>query len=183
MIGDWFLKDTFPALQAIRYGSTIQKKPPPYIYEMYNIFYFFTSPLTFENNTMLRVNNAFIKALNQREKLPRYVLIILDYGLIDMVNCFDFGITEQLERCVHWLTIQFERSIAACRELIWNVKPGGIPENDTKFIWLEMFDRPVVDQAITIQNKFNRGINELARQCHNTHIMIIDSLKNNKHFE
>ena len=183
MLGDSFLKDVFPTLQAMRYGSTVQKKMPPYMYDMFNVIYFFTSPMTFGNNTLLRANNAFIEALNRRGRLPRYILIIFDRDLIDMINRFDFGITEQLDRCIRWFATQMEHSLAARREQIWNVHPGGISVHDTKMIWVEMFDRLVVDQAITIRNKFNKGINELAQQRHNSHVMFIESFKNNKHFE
>ena len=167
----------------MRYGSTVQKQQSPYMYERFNVFYFFTSPLTFGNNTLLHINNAFIEALNRRDRLPRYILLILDRDLIDMVNRFDFGITEQLEKCVKWLATQLEWSITARKEQMWNIKLGAIPLKDTKIIWLEMFDRPVTDNAMTIRNKFNRGLNEVAKQRNNNYIMVIDSLKDPKHFE
>ena len=161
-LGDWFLKDVFPTLQAIRHGSTVQRRPPPYLYDMFNVFYFFTSPLTFGNNTLLRINNAFIEALNRREHLLKYIIVMLDQDLIDMINRFDFGITIQLERAIRWLSTQFERQLNAQKEQLWTMKPGAIPKSDTKIIWVEMFDHPVRDPAVNICNKFNRGLNEMA---------------------
>ena len=108
ILGDWFLKDMFLTLQALKHGSTVQRKSPPYIYDMYNLFYFFTSPLNFGNNTLLQINNAFIEAINRRDQLPKFIIIVLDCDLIDMINRFDFGITAELEQCVKWLAIQME---------------------------------------------------------------------------
>ena len=173
ILGDWFLKDTFPTLQVLKHGSTVQRKLPPYIYDMYNLFYFFTSPLSFGNNTLFQINNVFIEAINRRDQLPKFIIIVLDHDLIDMINRFDFGITAELERCVKWLAIQMERSLAAKKDQMWNIKPGSVPHDDPKFIWVEMFNRPVTNAAITIHNKFNKGINDLAWQRKHHHIMII----------
>ena len=150
---------------------------------MFNLFYFFTSPLNFGNNSLLRINNAFIEGLNHRDHLPTYVLIILDRDLIDMINRFDYGITTELERCIKWIAIQMERSVSARKDQMWNVKPGSVALTEVKFIWVEMFDRPVIDQAVTICNKFNKGINDMAWQRHNHHILVIESLQNHQHFE
>ena len=66
---------------------------------------------------------------------------------------------------------------------MWNIKPGSVPYDDPKFIWVEMFDRPVTNAAVTIRNKFNKGINHLAQQRKHHHIMIIESLREDRHFE
>ena len=139
--------------------------------------------MTFGNNTLLCINNAFIEALNRQEHLSKYILVILDRDLIDMINCFDFGITVQLERSIKWLGSQFYRHLAARRDQIWNIKLGGISYDDTKIIWIEMFDCPVIDPAVNICNKFNKGLNEVAHARKNHHILIVGSLKNNKHFK
>ena len=153
------------------------------MYEMFNLFYFFTSPLNFGNNSLLRLNNAFIEAMNHRDHLPRYILIVLNRDLIDMVNRFDYGITAQLERSIRWLSIQMDRAILARKEQLWNIKPGAVPMKDTKIIWFEMFDRPVVDAVVTICNKFNKGLNEVAKERKNAYVMVLNSLKADKHFE
>ena len=139
--------------------------------------------MTFDNNTLLRISNAFIEALNRREHLPKHILVILDRDLIDMINCFNFRITVQLEQSIKWLASQFDRHLVARRDQIWNIKPGGISYDDTKIVLVEMFDCPVVDPAVNIYNKFNKGLNKVARARRNHHILIVGLLKNNKHFE
>ena len=153
------------------------------MYDHFNLFYFFTSPLNFGNNTLLRVNNAFIEGINRREHLPKYIIMVLDRDLIDMINRFDFGISTQLERCVKWLAIQMERTLSARREQLTAMKAGVVTQEQTKFIWVEMFDRPATDPGTKIRNKFNKAINDLARQRNFHHILVLESIKENKHFE
>ena len=111
--------------------------------------------------------------------------MVLDRDLIDMINRFDFGITVQLEKCIRWLALQMERAIEARIEQMWSVKPGAVPQRDTKFIWIEMFDHPAAsaDPAVNIRNKFNKGLNDMARSRNNHHILYTDLLNPNKHFE
>ena len=172
----------------MKHGSIVEKRSPPYLYEMFNVFYFFTSPLNFGNNSLIRINNALIEAFNCREQLPAYILIILDRDFIDMINRFDFGIMAQLEHCVNWLATQVTHHLKARREQLWNVKPGAVAQENTKIVWVEMFDRPInnngtSDPAIKIRNKFNRGLNEVAGRHKFHHVMVLESLKVTRHFE
>ena len=108
------MKDILAALQEIKTKAHIAKKPGPYMYERYNVFSFFESPVTF--NSYARMQNAFIEALNRRICIPKYVIVLPDSNLVEASAYFQFDMAEILGICVNWLAKQFEKNLEICRE-------------------------------------------------------------------
>ena len=152
----------------------------PFLYRMFNIFYFFTSQLLNNRNILLRVINAFTEGLNRRQFLPRYVIIFLDADLLKFFNTDAQGITRQMETCIKWLAKEMNKLIETRKEQFADIKPGALPSSDDfpTLIWIKVYDRPYTRNNFITENrgKFNRGINEVALREKNCRVMSIESL-------
>ena len=73
VIGDDFLRETIDELFSLR--KTVRSRASyPYIFKNFNVRgYYVTSGIT---NIICRVTHALVEALNERVKLPKYVLVV-----------------------------------------------------------------------------------------------------------
>ena len=151
----------------------------PYLYQHDNIFGFYTSILRHRFNELGRLQDALIDALNRREYLPKYVLVIPDEAIIKAVK-FDFpGITQQLERCVKWYNQKILRELESRKEVLTKIRPGAVDATEPCIIWIELFYRPGMSYFVRNNiGKFNKGINEVATADMNTKVLNIKTLSN-----
>ena len=151
------------------------------MYERYNVFSFFESPVAFDSYA--RMQNAFIEALNRRIRIPKYVIVLPDSNLVEASAYFQFGMAEILGICVNWLAKQFEKNLEIHREDLVSKRPGAIHTGETRFIWVSMIKRPF--QEHTLRHfaksqescaKFNGILGLLIDWWKNNHVMNIDDL-------
>ena len=73
--------------------AVIDKVKPPYMHDYYNIKFLFHSPLSQLRSTEARVYNALIEGLNEKVRLPKYILVMLDKDAIEgvMYRIYDCG--------------------------------------------------------------------------------------------
>ena len=185
ILGDKFLENMFLVLQAMKTSAVMEAKPVPYLYDMYNIFICFSNTTLHRNNVLLWTGSALIDTLNKRAKLPKYIILLIDRDLINMIRSFDCGITRELERSAAWLATQIQCNIDTRTEQLWHKRVVSVTLHPTKIIWVEMFDCPFnkKDPAIAIRNKLNKGINQVAQHFQNSHVMVIELVDKNKHFD
>ena len=189
LIGDAFLKEIFPILQGLKTQKIMLKKPPPYIYEYFNTFGFITCNGTSQRNILARLLNALIEAFNRREKLPRYIVVILDKNLIEAAvqANFDYGITKMLSKWVNWFSNMIDRHVEIRKQELLNKRPGAV-ESDPKIIWIKMLDRPHVQKpnprfkVQSLKGKFNELIDDIVSAKRNNHFMSISSVEYLRHF-
>ena len=167
----------FPSLESV---SGYNNREVPFLYKMFNIFYFFSSKLSNRRNVLLRVINAFTEGLNRRQHLPRYIIILLDKDILSLLDLDVAFLTKQLERCIAGLAKQMTRLIEARKEKLYKKKQGAVPSSDEfpTLIWVELFDKPYMRNRFIQKNrnKFNKGINEVAIHEKNYRVMAIESL-------
>ena len=85
IIGDQFVNDYYHALpmmasQAKKVGTEL-----PYLYQWYAINCFMTSPSTTNDSVPARFVNNIVKELNRTSKLPRFILIVPDWDLAEVL--------------------------------------------------------------------------------------------------
>ena len=58
-----------------------------------------------------RIRNSFAKALNDRVRLPRFIVIILNRDLIDYLNYDNYGLSGMVGPWIEWLAAEFNKLI------------------------------------------------------------------------
>ena len=180
IVGDAFVPEVFAVFQASKVSVDMNNREVPFLYRMFNIFYFSSSKLSNGRNVLLRVINAFTEGLNRRQHLPKYIIILLDKDILSMLDLDVAGLTKQLERCIAWLAKQMTKLIEARKEKLYKMKQGAVPSSDEfpTLIWVELFDKPYTRNRFIQENrnKFNKGINEVALHEKNCRVTAIESL-------
>ena len=64
-----------------------------------------------------RLRNALAVALNENDKLPKYILLVLETDLMQCVNFNKPGLTEIYGRVLHWLLDDYHNAIAARKQI------------------------------------------------------------------
>ena len=121
--------------------ATAAKTPLPYIYDYFNVSCFTSSPNSLTTDILTRIMNCFIKALNDALKLPRLVVVIQDWDLLQFVNYFTKGVRAVNNEAVKWVINHMIRAVDAKIDNLVCSKPGSIIYNEPKFIWIKMMHR------------------------------------------
>ena len=151
------------------------KKTLPFVYNYYNISCYTASPDSLNNNVLARIVNCVIKALNDAARLPRIILVILDWDIINFVDFSESGIRMTSHAAIYWITNQIARAIAATKDNIRCKKPGVIISSEPKVIWLQTFNRNDNDDAIDTATKFNSMMSEVLSAREHHYVMNISS--------
>ena len=99
-IGDDFFRSIFPMLLALKQEALIHKTDLPCLYEYYNVY---GNPMMMNSgvrHTIAQMINSVIKGLNSRERLPHFLVIIIDKDIIKDVNVFDYGAQKEISKKV-----------------------------------------------------------------------------------
>ena len=75
-IGDRFLNDIYHTFPGMRNHAKLAKEPLPYLYDYFNISVFTTNPESMLKDVLARLVNCVVKALNDNNKLPRFIVVI-----------------------------------------------------------------------------------------------------------
>ena len=113
IIGDKFINRNYHALQKLKTEAIMTKKPLPYVYDYYNLSCFTPNPKSLLENTLARIINALIKALNDATKMPRIILIIPEGDILDFIGHSEKGMREAIFKCLEWLVKHIDRSLEA----------------------------------------------------------------------
>ena len=90
IIGDHFLHEIFPSMQALKTQSTTvaasnsSKITRPFLYKYYNLLPFYPSPGNLTRSTPARFFNQLIQGPNDKTELPKYIILVPDIDLIWM---------------------------------------------------------------------------------------------------
>ena len=90
LVGDAFLRDIYPTLQALRAKAVLDKKVKPYIYEYYNVIPRFPAKNSNIRSTTARIFNEVVSGLNERSRLPRYIIMVLDKEILETADHNNF---------------------------------------------------------------------------------------------
>ena len=116
IVGDTFLREIYPTFQAMETQAVQSKKSPPYAFEYFKVFPFYSSNLQYSRNVLTRIQNAIVEAFNRRERLPQYMIIIMDKDIVEAAEHFTFGVKKIFDRWHKWLETTIQRFIAIRKE-------------------------------------------------------------------
>ena len=185
-MGDSFLRDIFPMMQALRTSNCWSKdKEIPFMYCQFNIFYVFAGVTAQVNNIMTKLLNSTIEGFNRHDHLPRYIIYIPDEDFLLSLNHVTYGVSYLLGLSLNWLSCQIECLIQSRMKDLHTKKPGAVFAN-TRIIWVKMLGRVTTSmkkaKIYSLHHKFNLALEEIAFKRKQTHMMDITSLEP-RHFD
>ena len=143
----------------------------PYLYEYYNVFAFMQIASSGVRSILARLLNSLIEGLNERQWLPRFLIIFLDMDLIDEINVWfpENAMVKAFNMVLCWLVRQVNMLIRRrCLE-ISDVMPGAVFGDDPRVIFIKTLRRydyyswdSQLGKICAAQAKFNNGINAVA---------------------
>ena len=140
MIGDDFLRDLFPTLQEIKVEG--RSKAMPYMYDYFNITSCMAHPQSEVKSIIARVQNSLVKALNESNKLPRIILFIIDWDILENIDYATTVKSQLIGSTLEWLISNVDKAIQAKKDGIRQIRPGALGINEPKIIWSKMLMRP-----------------------------------------
>ena len=167
IVGDYFLFEVFPNLQASRAQAAANKTSPPYLYQYYNVSAFYKKTLSPSHEGVSRLLNSFIEGLNSKEKFPKYAPMIPDVDIIDTTDYFDFGAGIIFDSIMSWLFKQLTRAVNRRTEDIIYKRPGAVASTrEPWFIWVKAIQRPNIrdrhmKMTMSLRKKFNDCLDAL----------------------
>ena len=117
VIGEGFLRSTFGTLQTLRtepqqlaefrsqsHGQRgkLQKCHPsiPYIYKNFKVKPFYQPNAGDARGTLYKLYQSLVQALNKQNKLPDYIVMLIDRDIILQLDYFKPGVKYILEWCI-----------------------------------------------------------------------------------
>ena len=183
MVGESFLRNTMKELSEMMKRAKVNKHPPPYMYEMFNINGYFAG---IAMKGPLKLVNPLVDALNDDHHLPKYVILVPDKDL------FTDSKKEQTAYAmgsnIHYVITQTDVHLERRHQDLLNKRPGALSKDFPKSIWIRMLKRPVNQlkenaELFGLRGKFNSILEDrlLDGNAENHHIMSIEVAAN--HFD
>ena len=174
IIGDGFLHEVVNSLFDMRKTAITNHTNPLYLYDYYNVFTYVPSPSMGATRTIACTFNAAVEGLNNKRRLPRFVIVIVDKDIIEDVNIFEYGASKAIFKNVEWLVRQINIHIKRKRLEVLETKPGAVYTSDPKIVFVTMIRCPVIfdlgscmEKVVALRSKFNAILNELAEKFEN----------------
>ena len=145
--------------------AKLKRKNLPYLYQFFNVFGYFQSSVSAVKG-LARILNAFIEGLNNRPRLPKYVVMVPDRDLIAATNYYGFGVSLVFKETLTWVIKQMDANIQRRKTQLFDKKPGALFIESLKFIWIKMIKQPYngmqrFDQIMALRNRFNNTLEEV----------------------
>ena len=136
LIGDYFLKDVMPSLNALKRSAQSKDTEMPYLHQFFNIKEYHPQA---GSTGIAQVINPLVDTLNERQKLPKYVLMILDKDMLANLKDQGFFTAKVMGAVLHYTIRQIDMLIESRRQDIEDKKPGAALSADLpKVIWIRM---------------------------------------------
>ena len=183
------LEDTFQSFQAtINATSKNKQLIKPYVYEYYNVQH--ASRTDPNDRVVTRTFNSIVDLTNERKRMPRFLVVVLDKNVIEDINVFSSHAVQKIRDEVHWLVRQISIFMRRKRAEINSKHPGAVYANNPVVIFVRMINRKEInvkpksarEKIFSLRSKFNEVLNESAAE--NDHrILTINTCKTRSHFD
>ena len=129
--------------KALNQQAKMMNKPPLFLEAYYNTHFYFERPLSRIKYVETRILNSVAEGLNVQEKLPKYVIVVIDKDLMESLENFDFGVKISMEGALTWFVENFDRAIYRRKDDIRAKKPGALTgHGEPRLIFVTILDRP-----------------------------------------
>ena len=187
-IGDEFLRGISSTMKGMKSDANLEKHVMLYLYQQYNFTMHHPRQMPGTRPSIARILNALIKAFNEDELLPKYIIIMPDKDIISSINMFDYGITTLIETNINWLLDQMARTIITRREDLKNKRSGTAPAFLPRVFWVEMLQRPYttnnrLKNIFAQHNKFNRSLKNILQIEHYMEVISLQNMGDTPFFD
>ena len=192
LLGDHFLREIFDAYQAIKLQAGKGQSDDvitPYIQDYYNVRELYKSPFVGVKFASARVINNLTDAINQRKRLPKYLIVILDKDLILDINLDDENAEMLLREEVRWTVRNINTTLRRKKVDFLHKKPGSMTNLETTVIYVRMLCRvgsfsedSTMNKVNQFRSKFNDALNDEVAKLDNR-ILTIASCNAYEHFD
>ena len=162
------------------------KKETPYLYQQYHIKPFYQASSGSASGTLFKIYNSVVEGLNSDNKLPEYIIVLLDRDIILDLDYFVPGTLFILHQEIKWLSKQLDRVLTARWECLKQLSPGAV-DTETKIIWINMLQRPFIKHppfptynlVVKLRSKFNKILEQEARKSKYSYILDVKNVPRN----
>ena len=187
LVGDKMLRTIYATLPAMRRESKLAKLQEPYLYKYYNVKRYYADLNNYTGNALERIQNALIKAINDNQHLPRFLLVFPDRDLITSMGkeFIKFGVGDALGRIVDKLIANVDRIVNNRKTDLYFKRPGAISPGEPKFIWIKMIRRPneASNSVQSVRTKFNSILEKAITGKRHNYILDFDGVLSNDSFD
>ena len=168
---DDFLKEYFNTYQSICTNARAKNSDiaMPYMKEFFNVDAYFRQMSGGVKHTIARAVNSLISAMNERERLPTYIVMLFNKDIIRDVDIMAQNAHHVLQDIVHWLLRQIQNLTRRKYLELQNKKPGAINAGGPTIIHVRMIRRPAsiktteaLERIFSLHAKFNDALNDTA---------------------
>ena len=188
ILGDEFVKEVFSEFESIKLKAKKDRNIPPlYIQEYYNVIpYYVTSGVP---NVAARLVNSLVEALNERDRLPKFIIVMIDRDLIMNIDVFQNDAVKVLRDVTQWVVHQMNILVRRRKAELLEKKPGAVYTGDPSIIFMKMIcridkftPRSKLDLVYGLRAKFNDALNAGAARIEQ-HMLTLNSCNTSSHFD
>ena len=189
-VGDNVMKEATSTLAAIK-ESAKKNNERLHIQEYYNVSTGYPLTSCGVKLAVTRMINSLIDLINQKHKLPRYLIVLMDRDIFTNMDVFSEYIIPMVHALVNWMVKQTDIIIRRKRAELLDRKPGGLFENHPTIIFVRMicrvtkFGDPQISKnqcSFDLQAKFNEALNDAVAR-YNHRILTINSCNTSSHLD
>ena len=166
ILGDAFLKEAVNALRALENAGKANSKAKTYLYQQYNVKTYYNVNSS-ASKGVAHLLNPLLEALNDRARLPKYIIMIPDKDLIVESKSYGFGASYILGSAIYFIIRQTEMLLSRRRIDLTDKNPGAlINDKYLQIIWIHMLKRPSrisllgQGKALALRGRFNAILEE-----------------------
>ena len=161
IIGDDFINEIFHELQRVHEEAGDKNRQDLFIYDYFNVKCFTPNPLSMLKNVTARLVNAFVKALNENNRMPSFILVIPDWNLPKFINFYGEDSKQVLHDVMKWVVTNFTRVIQSKKDSLTHRKIGAI-HSEPVVIWVKMINRHAeFHRVLKLRTKFNAVLQDI----------------------
>ena len=186
MVGDQFLKEIHPTLQAmLRSARKEHTNHDPkdsnsdnklFMDSYFNVSSFWRTRFEGIKSPVRRIINSLIDAINKNtsKPLPRIILILPEADVLRHTAYFGYGASKVFGTIINALVKAIYKEISTRKEDMRKMKKGAVIESEPKVVWMKAIDRPGRDKFLSLRAKYNAVLEETIADYPFSYIMEID---------
>ena len=146
ILGDEFLKEMMNSLHALCHKAKRLNSTPPHIFQTYNVKDYHSGGMY---KGIARMIKPMVEALNDRHRLPRFILVIPDMDILKHLKSHNINTAFVMGSALHYLIRQYDILLERHLQDLTDKKPGALsPVDITGIVWVRMLRCPASDGTL-----------------------------------